>query len=55
MKIFKFLQRSVVKQPRIEPGLVKLKDAHNRNKYLLCDWSEYPYRSEEHTSELQSH
>jgi hypothetical protein len=26
----------------VEAGLVKLKDAHNRNKYLMCDWSEYP-------------
>lgn len=38
---FKFFQR--INVARVEPGLVKLKDAHNRNKYLLCDWSEYPY------------
>ena len=39
-KHFKFFQR--IKVIRSEPGFVKLKDAYNRNKILMCDWSEYP-------------
>jgi hypothetical protein len=40
MKPFKFLQKNRI--PRVSPGYLKLKDVHNRNKYLLCSWSEYP-------------
>jgi hypothetical protein len=40
IKPFKFLQ--LIKIPRTEGGIVKLKDIHNRDKYLLCQWSEYP-------------
>jgi hypothetical protein len=38
---FKFFRG--LRTARIQPGNVKLKDIFNRTKYLLCDWSEYPY------------
>lgn len=40
MKEFKLLRG--YKCVRRQPGLVKLKDATNRTKNLLCIWSEYP-------------
>jgi hypothetical protein len=40
MKQFKFFQRGKI--ARIEPGYIKLKDAYNRDKYLILNWSEYP-------------
>ena len=40
MKDFKFFQRANFE--RTEPGSVKLKDPFNRDKYLFCNWSEYP-------------
>ncbi len=40
---FKYFQKIA----RVAPGLVKLKDAYNRDRYLLCDWSEYPNNSYE--------
>ena len=41
MNKFKFFGKNGV--ARIEQGFVKLKDARNRNAFLLCDWSEFPY------------
>jgi hypothetical protein len=40
MKDFKFFQK--VKVARCQPGYVKFKDVHNRDKYLILNWSEYP-------------
>lgn len=40
LKPFKFFQRIII--ARAEDGHIKLKDAYNRNKYLMCEWSEYP-------------
>ena len=41
MTPFKFFRN--IKTPRKSPGLIKLKDVFNRNKFIVLLWSEYPY------------
>lgn len=50
MKDFKFFQRP--KEARCQPGYVKLKDIHNRDKYLILNWSEYP--SDENSVDIKT-
>ncbi len=47
---FKFFQRGNV--ARCQPGYVKLKDVHNRDKYLILNWSEYP--SDENSVDMET-